>query len=184
MSKSKILFAALLFGTLISSNAHAVTLEQSLGTVSATNGFVYNTVGPDTSFNYAASGVLPANSEIIFTYSANMTGGYNLAAGGNNVVANASVASFGGPQTSSPAPVIAYANLGAGAASISIDNTTSTAESFKAMFSSFFASGNPSSFTIGREVSAVPLPASFMLFGTGLVALFGFSALRKNRDTI
>jgi uncharacterized protein YraI len=184
MKSSNLLAVAVLAGMAISPSAHALTFSQSFGTVADTTSPVSMTFGPSTSLNYDASGVLPADTEIVFTYSANKTGGIDLVAGGSNSVVNASAVSFGSASSSSVAPILAFANLGGGAASVTIENTGLTPESFQALFSSLFGTGHGSSFTVGYSVSSVPLPASLVLFGTGLLALVGFSSMRKNRDSI
>lgn len=62
---------------------------------------------------------------------------------------------------------------------LTIENWTDKVESFTARFYAIIKQGQGGGVKIRYEASAVPLPPSFLLFASGLIALAGFAAYKK-----
>jgi hypothetical protein len=190
------LFAiALITAPLLASPSRAATLN--LGTLSAgSSGTGTSYSGMTTSFTDTMNGTLAANSEVTFTY--NYTGltpaALSMTGIGSNSggLAYTSVSGFNsngtllyGTQnqsTSSPTlPIFVTASLtpSSGTASTTIVNASSSSVNFSSIFQDIIFSISSGALTSSYKVSAVPLPASLVLFASGLLALAGFAAYRK-----
>jgi len=75
---------------------------------------------------------------------------------------------------------IAMSNLTASSITVTIQNLTGALATITSFFSAIVSSKAP--LNIEYTISSVPLPASFLLFGSGLAFLGGFAARKKARE--
>ena len=125
--------------------------------------------GAEVTFDYIASGPFISGT---LTSSGQLGGG----------LVTTSSSTGGGVATSGALPVItmAYMNPGAvGIGTVTFANLSGSDQSFSAIFKGLTL-GQFGSATVFAVVSAVPLSSAFIFFVTGLLALAGFAAYRKN----
>ena len=139
---------------------------------------------------YVLQGLLASNTKIVFDYLASASGidhllSGNLASQGQLGLGPLVASSSNGLTQNGVLPVITTAFMFGGFAAngtVTLENLTGAAESFTAMFTTPNLGTNTG--TIYTLVSGVPLPPAMILFASGLIALAGFGAYRKNRGQI
>ncbi len=185
MKISKLLIAVLIASATLVSAAHATTISNDLGTVGVTSPLTSGSSSfSSKSLNDTTTGKLKGDTEITFTLTSSSTAPTALLAQGS-LNGSAPVGSFGNPIASSTGsissvlPIIATSNLTTGTATITIANFTTGISSFAATFLAAITKSDK--FTVSYIVSAVPLPATWVLFASALIALAGFR-MKKARN--
>ncbi|MDE1900881.1 MAG: hypothetical protein KGI37_04445 [Alphaproteobacteria bacterium] len=190
------LIAAFAFGGVARASTVDYTGTQyDAGTVSAgQSGTISTTTSTQNGITMhdLLSGYLPADSEIIFTYTLPSTlqadtSLYAYAAQGqHNASATATVTQGHGSSVSSSSNsliVLASANFDSKkSGTTTIINNSSTAAFFSSVLESAANYKNLIVTYTVQSLAAVPLPGSMVLFAAALVALFGFAYRQKARS--
>ena len=135
-----------------------------------------------TGATYTYTGSLQNNTELTFTFfdTGRLLTGPLTSTGTLGAMTFTSVAAMNSTTTNGASPVFVLSSLSPNVAfgSVVFENRSGVAESFTALFSGVhFGAGS-----ITTAVASVPLPPAMILFASGLIALAGFGAYRKNRD--
>lgn len=137
-----------------------------------------------------AKGTLADNSKITFTYTFSNTSPFSLlaASGGNSDTPNYASAISNGFSVAAGG-VFASANISGQNGSTSITNVSGGNIDFSSIFVGLLQLfSNGSGGFVGKinyNVSAVPLPATVLMFGAAIAGMFGFSNLsRRRKDNI
>lgn len=135
------------------------------------------------------SGSLNNNSKITFTYTFSPTSPFEVLAslGGVSSTPNfASANSFGG--SVSTGTVFATANISGLNGTTTITNVSGGVLGFQSIFAGFlklFANGSGGFVGhINYNVSAVPLPASVLMFGAAIAGMFGFTRFKQRKESL
>ena len=131
-------------------------------------------------------GTLPSDSEITFTYKlTDFTGGNlsDLGAYANASGSGFSLSSFPGVPhkiSSFDSLVLTTAHLGTATGTAVITNTSLGVANFFSLLTGELAKGGK--LVVSYVVSAVPLPASALLFGLGLSMFAGFGMMKRKQQ--
>jgi hypothetical protein len=132
------------------------------------------------------SGSLSSNSKITFSYTFSSANPFEIlaASGGTSGTTNFASASSTGFSTSTGS-VLASANISGVNGTTSVTNISGGVLSFSSIFIGFLnlVSNGAGGFIgkINYNVSAVPLPASVLMFGAAIVGMFAFAQFSRQR---